>query len=178
MAVTLLVNEVRESAFAVIAVQLESIPDRSTALIAADKELTSEEIDVILSLSWSTRVVNVCNAVAFAWIPVISRLSNEASSWVTFDASVDSLSLSWSTLVVKDSNAVALAEIPDKSKPDKSACSWVTLDASVDSLSLSTSILVSKASMASAVAATASPDISNPLKSAVKLLVGLPLTLL
>ena len=51
VAVTREVRLVKESAFAVIAVQFSSMPDKSTALIAAPRELTSEERATMLALS-------------------------------------------------------------------------------------------------------------------------------
>ena len=51
VAVTRLVKEVSESAFAVIAVKLESIPDKSIAFTAAVSCVTSEDNVLRVSLS-------------------------------------------------------------------------------------------------------------------------------
>ena len=64
--VTRLVKEVSESAAALIAVKLESIPDRSIASKVADSVVTSEDNAGSVSLSWSTRDVNCCKVLAFA----------------------------------------------------------------------------------------------------------------
>ena len=66
VAVTREVRLDNESAFAVIAVQLSSIPDKSTALIAALREDISDDTTLILSESASTRLVKLCNEDAFA----------------------------------------------------------------------------------------------------------------